>query len=349
MRFALTQFSLNSRTVVLLVVALLCLALARAAEHAYVAAVAAGFVLVVGFTWPWIVMRLISATVRTSADRCRVGETIELTVVFRNRTPLPLPGIDVAVGGMRGAVVESNPATCRGGEHARSLQIVPHRRGVLDLSTIEIATSFPFGLWRAKRSVRGGGRLIVWPIAETVDAAFLANHSRLVATDFVGSRMTSDGELAGVRAYRRGDSVRTIHWQQTARHDRLIVRERAGGERRGCTVCLDTRRASYADENVFERGVSIVAGIVEQGEREGLSVELRLGDYGLTVADIPGRDAALDALAAVFLSDSATPSADWRGVRGIIVTTSTAWDASASPPGLRPLFADVRRRAGGTR
>ena len=120
--------------------------------------------------------------------------------------------------------------------------------------------------------------------------------------------------------------MRSIHWQQTARHDRLIVMERVGNERRACVVCLDTRRSSYDDEESFERAVSIVAGAIERGLREGLSVELRIAQARLPITDDRELANAMDALAEITWSDAIELPA---GLCGLFVTTAKGWSSVA--------------------
>ena len=146
------------------------------------------------------------------------------------------------------------------------------------------------------------------------------------------------GEVAGVRAYRRGDSMRDIQWQQTARHDRLIVRERAGGERRSILLVLDTRGRSYSDAAIFERAVSLAAGVVDRAGRDGLLVALQAGGVRLEASICGGHAKLMDALAAVEPDDEIAPDAPM-GLFGVLVTTSAGL-STLGAPGLLPLLAD---------
>lgn len=323
------------RVAILIVTTVICVAIGRVAQHAYVAAVTVGFMLVLGLLWPWLILRFIAASSHASLARCRVRENVELNIDVTSRWPLVLPGIELTGGPESPGLIDVPPMVLRHGRQTLSVGITPQRRGVFNLSDFTIGTSFPFGLRHARRAIQGHARLIVWPITEPVDVATLHGASRTLAVDFASSRVAAEGELAGVRGYRRGDAMRSIHWQQTARHDRLIVRERAGGERRCCTVCLDTRRASYESEALFERAVSVTAGLVEQGLREGLAVELRMEHSRYSVNDDRDLPDVLDALAAVSWTDATEAAASFRGIHALLVTT-VAGSISAATGGLRP-------------
>ncbi len=337
--FIMRRSILNSRptwrAAILIVVVVICVAIGRVAQHAYVAAVTAGFTLVLGLVWPWLILRLISASSQVSFVRCRVREHLELKVDVTSRWPLVLPEIELTGGPESHVLIDVSPMMIRRGRQTISVGMAAQRRGVFNLYDLTIGTSFPFGLRHARCAIAGNGRLIVWPIAEPIDVVVLRGATRTLAADLASSRIAAEGELAGVRGYRRGDAMRSIHWQQTARHDRLIVRERAGGERRCCTVCLDTRRASYETEALFERAVSIATGIIEQGLREGLAVELRTEHSRYSVHSERDLPDVLDVLAAISWTDVMDVPAGFRGIRALLVTT-VAGSVSAATGGLRP-------------
>lgn len=305
-----------SRVIVLVAGALLCVAIARVARHGYVAAAAAGVTLAIGLVWPWLAVRCLRASGRFVETRCRVGEDVSLDLSVHNRWPLVMPAVQVAAPASLVAVDAS--MSIAPSDTVSSTRLVARRRGVVELAQLGIATSFPFGLFTARRSLRGSSRLIVWPAAKEVEQSILNGASRLTLAFASDAAFSNDGDIAGVRPYRRGDAMRAIHWQQTARHDRLVVRERASGERRGCVVCLDLRRSSYENDDAFERAVSLVAGVVEQGQRDGICVELRLPAAVIIIDSEAGRIAALDALAAVERSDQ---TAAGQAMTGLIVTT----------------------------
>ena len=156
---------------------------------------------------------------------------------------------------------------------------------------------------------------------------------------------TYEGELVGVRGYRRGDPMRSIHWRQTARHDALIVRERtdSGRQSRRCTVILDTRSRSYADAaaDPFERAVSLAAGLLDTAVAHGITIDLVLPAGRYIVQDQQSRSHALDALAAASL-DTQIDAAPWASHRdGLVLTTSAAWHSDPYPR-LQPFFVHER-------
>jgi uncharacterized protein (DUF58 family) len=186
--------------------------------------------------------------------------------------------------------------------------------------------------------------LTVWPRPADVAISVRLHADARPATDFSAARLTSEGEFAGVRAYRRGDAMRSIHWQQTARHDRLIVRERAESNRQICRVRLDTRRSSYPDAATFELAVSIAAGVVEQAARERVELELAAGRSRAIVGDAASRDAAMDLLAAVIWSAEDAPPP--LSGSGLVITTRRGL-ACAKAGRVTPLIVEDSCAGGG--
>lgn len=335
----------TSRVAIFIAAIIVCVAIAKAVEHALVAAIAITSALVIGLVWPFMATRLLTGTATAPVGRCRAGDTIEIDVVVRNAFLLPIPAMSVAVDACSNLELATNQTSYRRGRNSATFKAVAAMRGVMPLSRLALETSFSFGLWRAKRHLTSNDQFIVWPRGIPVDSALLRGNGFAIPMDRLSSQ-SPEGELAGVRAYRRGDSVRTIHWQQTARHDRLIVRERAGGERRGIIVQLDTRRSSYPAPDQFERAVSLVAGVLEQAREEFMPVIFLIEHRRHEVVDAAGFSAAMDALAAAELSDG-DHSLPRSTTGSIVVTTSLGW-ATAADQRSTPLIVDDNH-VGGTR
>jgi uncharacterized protein (DUF58 family) len=56
------------------------------------------------------------------------------------------------------------------------------------------------------------------------------------------------GDLLGTRLFRAGDSLRRVHWVQTARQQQLVVTERQSPAGSVVRVCVDTAAESYPGE-----------------------------------------------------------------------------------------------------
>ena len=307
----------------LLAVLLICVVLSRVAGHAMVAAVAVATMLLVGLAWPVVVARFVRLGLRTTTLRATAGDAFTMRVTTTSRLPVALPGFELAGPLLPGGVTSLN--VIRPGHHTRDQQIIATRRGVFPLASITSSTAFPFGLIHRQARVDSADTLVVWPRPATISPDALNALTRSAAAQRTSSDSSTAGEPAGVRPYRRGDSVRHIHWQQTARYDRLMVRERSAVQARQCEIHLDTRVDSYdGSESHFDKAVETVAGMLVEAVSQKIHARLQFDSTILTVTNEPTFESAMNALAALILrppgAEALSPPSN-RNQSGLFVTT----------------------------
>lgn len=104
-------------------------------------------------------------------------------------------------------------------------------RGVFPVPPIRVLSGFPLGLLACQRLSGVNGELVVLPEVGVVDPVGLR---RWVSMQVGGDgrmrkvlrRVTIDqADVRGVRPYRSGDPIRSIHWRTSARRGELMVRE----------------------------------------------------------------------------------------------------------------------------
>ena len=88
------------------------------------------------------------------------------------------------------------------------------RRGVYPLTAPSLTTGFPFGLWENKRVLSVESQLIVWPRTYPVGPVPMVCGDQQIEGNVSRNKVGSNGDVLGVRPYRRGDSPRRIHWGQ---------------------------------------------------------------------------------------------------------------------------------------
>jgi len=264
--------------------------------------------ILLGMAWPWLSLRALSGTVRFDRRRISEGETAQLRLAIRNRWALPVWGVSI-----RGVLNDLDDADSpllilpawRTTEV--SLNLAPKRRGEYPRSTPRMVCGFPFGLWFPWKPVHVENRLVVWP--KTVAVAPVPQTAGRFGEEhsFAQNRPGNGGDLLGVRPYRRGDPLRLIHWNQTARQDRLIVNEMQDPVRSRICIVVDVNPAAYDDlspESPREWAIRIAAslfiGWLDQGAAVGMAVA------GQSFSVLPSarnhRNRVLDALARI--SDS---------------------------------------------
>jgi uncharacterized protein (DUF58 family) len=245
---------------------------------------------------PWLTMRGLDCVVTVDQSRGRVGESLGVRLRIRNRRFWPAWGVSLS-GGFptnRGDLA-MNPQKASGVALARIpgraeveyvWRMTPVSHGSYPLSIPELETAFPFGIFRSSRAVRVEGRTIVWPA--TVAISGLPDAPAETGREEVMSDRTAGetGDLLGTRLFRPGDSLRRVHWAQTARQQQLVVSERQSPAGSAVRVCVDTAADSYPGEQsggayrggTWELVIRVAASVCESLHQQHGRVDLLLGN-----------------------------------------------------------------------
>ncbi|MEZ6048922.1 MAG: DUF58 domain-containing protein [Planctomycetaceae bacterium] len=231
-------------------------------------------ILIMAVVWPWITVKGIRGELTLEKRRSRVGEPVQLKLKLTNKWPWPLWGLIVSKGFFQDSNNSAGMSLSRVSAWTTATftwKFTPRQRGVYPLELPQIETSFPLGLFACRVPLNCQSELIVWP--ETFDLeglpdtqSFHLNEQKL--TD----RKAGDcGDLLGTRQFRQGDSLRRIHWGQTARTQNLIVCERQAPAATSLELIIDANcyemtssAADFQIEKVLSIAASIVKSVVSQ-------------------------------------------------------------------------------------
>lgn len=156
----------------------------------------------------------------------------------------------------------------RNGQGTAQLAIPTQRRGWLQLPRLRIATVRPLGLARAWSYVWPSQPLLVYPAPEP-DAPPLPSGQ---GDSQMARQQLHGDDVHQLRAYRRGDSRRSIAWKPSARQGHLLVREFE--QPQGADVVLDWERLPATLP--WEQRIRRLARWVDDAERQGRRYQLRL-------------------------------------------------------------------------
>lgn len=203
-------------------------------------------------------------------------------------------------------------------EGRSDLLFAPSQRGPCRLRAGSLLFTDPLGLWRAHVPLRAELEALALPRPVMVDDLPMGG---AVSADRL--RADRGDDLAGLRDYRRGDHLSSVHWRQSARLDRLVVVDAERPARVRRTVLLDTRAGSYdtapaapgtpgaqpvrrsgrsgrAEDGAFETAVSLAAGVLGAWESTGADLRLVMGRRVLE-ADAGGHEGIMPLLEALAL------------------------------------------------
>ena len=148
-----------------------------------------------------------------------------------------------------------------------------YRRGLHDLGPVVLESSAPFGFFLKKRTLSGPEPFLVLPRVYPLN--------RLVLVDglegwSVNARTSRNGlDLAGSRFFVQGDSRRMVHWRNTARSGRLMVKETEDQTNRTVHIMFDSGDVwGSGRETNFEYAIKLAASVANYALKNRVPVRV---------------------------------------------------------------------------
>lgn len=280
-------------------------------------------VVAIGTVLPWIAMRGIDCQVLFDVRRVNFGQPALVRLRIQNRWPLPVWGLSLINGFASGHLSEDRQLSdgSEGIAFARvpgwstieyTWSFVARHRGLYPVNGLaEVETSFPFGLFRARRRADVQGQLIVWPETTALIGMPDAAESQVSDDSFSDRRVGDFGDVLGTRPFREGDSLRRVHWAQTARQQTLIVTERQAPLTNSIRISIDLPNSDEPSTATVEHCIRVAASLCESLHRQHCRVELQLGEQLLVAGQsAAGLQRVMDSLAVAGLADLQSNSAN---------------------------------------
>jgi uncharacterized protein (DUF58 family) len=225
------------------------------------------------------------------------GEETDMTIEVTNAKPLPLawllirdrfpPGLSLIVDDVAGGEQrETSPPSLRDMlvlrryERAqRAYRVLGRHRGVYAFDSVTITAGNLFGLEHKSARLDNVDRLVVYPKVVPVERLDLP-FERPAGQVRARRRIVEDPlRLAGVREYVPGDSVRYIHWKNTARRNQLQTKVFDPEASHVLTLFVDLQTShdpygavSEYLELVISSAASIAVHALDQRQAVGLCV-----------------------------------------------------------------------------
>ena len=153
------------------------------------------------------------------------------------------------------------------------------RRGMHAVPALTAETRFPLGTFRVWTVWRPAAKVLVYPAPEAHPPPLPPGEPRAGGAATVQRQST--GEFDGIRAYRRGDPLKLVVWQKTAKSDALVSRDALQVQR--FELWLDLAHTGVAGASAaavgsvpFEHALSRLCAWVQLADKQGLQYGLRL-------------------------------------------------------------------------
>jgi len=210
--------------------------------------------------------------------------------------PGPLPRLDLEAAAAVASAGALPLPVAAGGETAFELRVPTRRRGSVVLDRVEIATRYPWGLFRAWAVLHPAQHCLVYPRPATDAPPPIPQPG----SPGGGSARRGDDDFAGLKDYHPGDPPKHIAWKAYARADELLVKEFSGEAE--ATPVFDLAAAPGAD---LEARLAVMARWIVDAHARGLAFGLRLP--GEEIGPAPGDAHRARCLAAIARFDAPAP------------------------------------------
>ena len=218
------------------------------------------------------------------------------------------------------------------------MEVTPPRRGLLIFQDVQVYREDPLGLFRSHRCFPLNGELLVLPKAYAIPNFEMPSKGQLDRqTEAFSLHVGDSGEFVSLRDYRRGDSLKHIHWKSSARSGELHVRQYREEQGLSFGVVLDTALEPQKEEE-FEHTVSMTAGLLDVLSKDLHRVELLFvgaEEHRIAIGRNGGDIlSALKSLSSAHLQEDPrlshlrqAVSTHLEGVSGLVFLTAS-WDAN---------------------
>ena len=203
-----------------------------------------------------------------------------------NTRTRPIELLEPAVGDLSTGTHCMIPALARGRSAVSRYPLRPLRRGRFVLGPPQLRLGDPFGCWEDNRTLPVRTEVLVVPRVVALQGSPVSGGMRSAPSGRAAQGSVGGDPDVGVRAYQRGDDIRTVHWRASARHDDLMVRLTEPVSHGGATIVLDHRARAHAGRGPdasLEVAVSLAAST---------ALHLLSGDQHVRLVSHTGRELA---------------------------------------------------------
>jgi len=256
-----------------------------------------GLSLMLGIAWLWARAMYDEVNARrwSSGAWVVVGDAITEHFELTNSGALPVLWAEIRdFSDVPGYQIDRVAAVGGHGAFAWQTTGVCSRRGVFTLGPWELRLSDPLGLFDVRIRYPESRSLLVYPRMMRLPE-FPLPHGRASGRSAHRERTPIQADqIAGARPWQPGDSLRLVHWKQTAHHGELMIKQFEQEPAGDLWLLLDVDAAVQAGagrESTLEYGVILAASLAARHLNENRAVGLiALGKERTVIPPQPGRD-----------------------------------------------------------
>lgn len=233
---------------------------------------------------PWIRLKIslksLSGSIEPESVYAEVGQTVTVRYLLKNHSSGRFPYLELA-GSLDSSLqvgFKKRTVCLEAGEQAVfTVQFSCARKGIYALNSFQVKTGDPFGLFQLSKTLAAEKEIRVYPQVKPLSVMFPQARRHFGSLRAVGSQLENYSQYSDLREWRKGDSRKKIHWKQSARQDRLLVKnyEQKGDVK--INILLDMAAKSYDHkrrEALEDLAVDAAAALLAQNLKYSIPVEV---------------------------------------------------------------------------
>ncbi len=234
----------------------------------------------VPYLWLSIGLRRITGDIEVSANRTEVGQNLVVKYIINNSSSGRFPYLELSniVGSSFQAPVEKKIVSLEAGEtEAFEREVRCTRRGKYDMREFQIKTGDPFGLFQLSKFLATGEEIIIYPKLTRLQEIKPLARQHFGDFDQKENRFENHSLISDLREWQAGDSIKKIHWKQTARQEQIVVKNYEKKGDIAPKIFLDMSESSYLHDckhRLEDMAVDIAASFMYYFLGNNISVEL---------------------------------------------------------------------------
>lgn len=146
---------------------------------------------------------------------------------------------------------------------AADVSLMSPHCGKITVDAESAAIKDPLGLFVRKKALNAHGSLLVLPNTFEVQIELETPDAPDIESDDYSAIRSGDdpSELFGIRSYREGDSLRSIHWKLSEKYDRTVVKEMSQQVAHAILLLLDNCPGGVSDYDRAERACEALISV----------------------------------------------------------------------------------------
>lgn len=232
------------------------------------------------YLWLRLSLKHLTGNIEVSAAYAEVGQHLTVKYIIENSPSGRFPYLELTnmIGSSFQAPAEERIIGLEAGENAvYRREVLCTRRGKYDLKSFQVKTGDPFGFFQLTKPLAAGEEIKVYPRLRFFPEITLSARQHYGELPVRERHFEHFSQVSDLREWREGDSMKKVHWKQSARQDRIVVKN---FEHQGDTtlnIFVDMCGTSYrhdSEHKLEDLAVETAASLLFFNLRENVPVEI---------------------------------------------------------------------------